>query len=114
MMHARRLLAWMVTRVVPGSTVTLLLVMLAYLLGHAATGADQPVSVQVTWPVAPPPRPTTDLYGDPLPAGAIVRLGSVRLRHLGLIDSFILPDGKTARTIGRDGFIRSWNLTTGR
>ena len=73
-----------------------------------AVGADSVL------PVAPAPRPTTDLYGDPLPPGAVARFGSVRLRHVGLTDYFVRPDGKTARTVGRDGFLRTWDLTTGR
>jgi WD40 repeat protein len=63
--------------------------------------------------VAPPPHHITDIYGDPLPAGATARLGSLRLRHLGLTEFQLLPDDKSARTIGRDGFIRTWNLLTG-
>ncbi len=61
---------------------------------------------------APPPR--TDLYGDPLPAGALVRFGSVRLRHAGLGDYVCLPGGKTALTAGGDRVLRYWDLTTGR
>src|SRR5262249_31245734 len=55
-----------------------------------------------------------DLYGDPLPAGALVRLGSVRLRHAGLSDYVCLPDGKTVLTAGSDRVLRFWDLASGR
>ena len=61
---------------------------------------------------AEPPR--TDLYGDPLPDGAVARLGSVRLRHAGLSDYICLPDGKTVLTAGNDRVLRFWDLATGR
>lgn len=61
----------------------------------------------------PPPR-LLDLHGDPLPQGAVARLGSVRLRHAGLADWAFLPDGKTVATVGGDGFVRFWDLATGR
>lgn len=64
--------------------------------------------------LAPTPRPTTDLHGDPLPAGAVARLGTARLRHLGLADYCLLPDGRSVRTVGRDGFIRTWELASGK
>ncbi|HKB03321.1 MAG TPA: hypothetical protein VKD90_13940 [Gemmataceae bacterium] len=55
-----------------------------------------------------------DLYGDPLPEGAVARLGSVRLRHPGLEDFVLLGDGKTAVTVGRDQLVRRWDLATAR
>jgi WD40 repeat protein len=55
-----------------------------------------------------------DLYGDPLPRGAVARLGSMRLRHAGLSNFALLPDGKTILTIGRDRILRSWDMTTGK
>jgi WD40 repeat protein len=75
-----------------------LLVLAICLLPDAAHAAD-------------PPR--TDRYGDPLPEGALARLGSVWLRHAGLGDFVLLPDGKTAVTAGR-GHVRSWELTSGK
>lgn len=61
----------------------------------------------------PPPR-ALDLTGDPMPAGAVARLGSVRLRHAGLADWVFLPDGQTVATAGGDGLVRFWDLATGR
>lgn len=67
---------------------------------------------------APPERGPmphlVDLYGDPLPEGAIARLGSIRLRHANLSDFTILPDGTTAVTVGGDECVRWWDLATGR
>src|SRR5262245_28566510 len=60
----------------------------------------------------PPLR--TDLYGDPLPPGAIARCGSVRLRHAGLSNFVCLADGKTVLTAGTDGVLRYWDLASGR
>jgi WD40 repeat protein len=60
-------------------------------------------------------EPRTDLYGDPLPDGAVARLGSIRLRHLGMSsDLGVLPDGKTVVTAGNDRVLRFWDLATGR
>lgn len=61
----------------------------------------------------PAPR-HVDRYGDPLPAGAIQRFGSLRLRHPQLVDFTILPDGKTAVSVGRDNTVRWWDLGTGK
>jgi WD40 repeat protein len=61
---------------------------------------------------AEPPR--TDRQGDPLPPGAIARIGSVRLRHTtGVYVFAFAPDGKTLAA-GDDNCIRLWDVTTGK
>ncbi len=63
---------------------------------------------------AAPPVARRDLYGDPLPAGAIARLGSVRYRHLWATDGglAISRDGSLLASYGDD--IRIWERATGR
>jgi RNA polymerase sigma factor (sigma-70 family) len=64
-------------------------------------------------PGAPADRPRVDRYGDPLPRGAVARLGSLRLYH-GRVEQVILsPDGKLAVSVG-EGTARLWDATTGR
>jgi WD40 repeat protein len=55
-----------------------------------------------------------DLYGDPLPPGALVRMGTVRLRgdnhnHVSFSD-----DGKTLMSAGGGPTIRFWEVATGK
>ena len=53
-----------------------------------------------------------DLYGDPLPAGALLRLGTVRMRHGGIIRAAAFsPDGKLVVTA--DGQLKAWETATG-
>ena len=76
----------------------------------------------------PPLAPRADRYGDPLPEGAIARLGTLRLTHLGGIRAVaISPDGSVAASGVSDGkesypsehvrvteaTIRFWNVKTG-
>jgi len=68
-------------------------------------------------------QPRLDLYGDPLPEGAIARLGTVRLYHRGparlhpnspvscLVYS---PDGKTVFAGGMTETIRGWDVDSGK
>jgi WD40 repeat protein len=73
-----------------------------------------PAAATAGLPESGPMPHLVDQYGDPLPDGAVARLGSVRLRHPGLADFTLLPDGKTAVTVGKDQMVRWWDLDTGR
>jgi RNA polymerase sigma factor (sigma-70 family) len=56
-----------------------------------------------------------DGFGDPLPQGAVVRLGTVRWRHGGPVYFLALPaDGKTAVSAANDRFVRVWDRATGK
>jgi WD40 repeat protein len=63
-----------------------------------------------------PPR--TDALGDPLPPGAVRRLGSARWQQEGeMISVGLSPDGKTLAAIsGRDNprEVRAWDVATGK
>jgi WD40 repeat protein len=66
------------------------------------------------WNALPKKPAHADLYGDPLPAGAVMRLGSVQLRHYAALLAFS-PDGKTLVSAGQaDASIRIWENATGR
>ena len=56
-----------------------------------------------------------DRFGDALPAGAVVRLGTVRLRHAEMVEGVAFwPDGQTLASCGLDRWIRCWDVATGR
>jgi RNA polymerase sigma factor (sigma-70 family) len=84
----------------------------AGLLTGAPPGGRSKAAGRVVGAVAPPRR--DDLHGDPLPAGAVVRLGSTRLRHAGLSEYVVLPGSKTVLTAGGDRVLRFWDLASGR
>ncbi len=64
---------------------------------------------------APQAAGRTDRYGDPLPAGALARLGTTRWRH-GTPVTYVafLPDGKAVLTVSLDDIVRLWDLATGK
>jgi WD40 repeat protein len=59
-------------------------------------------------------EPRTDRHGDPLPDGALLRLGTVRMRHAHLTQDVVFtPDGKTVISAGLPDVIRLWDAATG-
>src|SRR5207249_2052756 len=78
------------------------------LANAAADGKSAPLD-------ATPAKAGTDAYGDPLPPGAVGRLGSVRFRH-GATISYLAysADGKKLASFGHDEFFRVWEASTGK
>ena len=62
-------------------------------------------SAQATKPALP-----KDLYGDPLPPGAVARLGTMRLRHADAVDLTYSKDGKRLVSFSEwDSSVRVWD-----
>jgi WD40 repeat protein len=55
----------------------------------------------------------SDIHGDPLPVGAIARMGTVRLRQT-YPHVLFSPDGKTLISVGVDNTLRTWDASTGK
>ncbi|HKI33738.1 MAG TPA: PQQ-binding-like beta-propeller repeat protein [Gemmataceae bacterium] len=57
----------------------------------------------------------SDYHGDPLPEGAIARLGTIRFRHGVCFNSVAYsPDGKLLLSTGTDSTLRLWDAATGK
>ena len=57
--------------------------------------------------------PPTDRFGDPIPAGAAARLGTIRQRHGRALAVWFAPDGKTVHAFGDGAAVRTWDAVTG-
>jgi WD40 repeat protein len=103
---ARRKRSDVVNREVVMTHLQGLLGLLILLAGTSAAGlAGEPPE---------PARTGTDPYGDPLPPGALVRMGTVRWRHGGQVTDVAFVDAKTLASRGEDGAIRLWDVSTGK
>src|SRR5262249_33968162 len=101
----------------------LLLALAAGIILAAAGVAQQVLSAGPQADEAAEPQPPAaekappahaDLHGDPLPEGAVARLGTVRFNHgNGLNSLFFSADGKTVVSHG-GGVVRTWDAATGR
>lgn len=63
------------------------------------------------------PKPRLDLYGDPIPAGANARLGTVRFRHVGSgwdMGVGFAAGGESLISVAEDDAIRYWDPRSGR
>ncbi len=62
-----------------------------------------------------PVKPRLDPHGDPLPPGAVMRLGSARLRpDTPALTAAFAPDGKTLFSLGNEPVLYAWDPATGK
>jgi WD40 repeat protein len=99
--------------------VCVVVLMLLALGGLALAIGPSPVPPAEVRKAAPPPadepRPLVDRHGDPLPEGALARLGTVRLRQSAPVSQGVLArDGKTLVTAGHDGIVRLFDARDGK
>lgn len=114
-------LAWLTTVIVLLGSVGAALGVLSY-----QAAAQPPKEEQAKRTQAPSQRPIAqeqpkqeaarvDQYGDPLPEGAVARLGTVRFRHGRFITALTYnTDGKRIASAGFDQTIRFWDSDTGK
>jgi WD40 repeat protein len=79
-----------------------------------ASAQEPPASLASTLPATAAAAPIVDCFGDKLPAGAKIRLGTIRLRSGHSVESVAFsPDGKYVVSTGWEDSIRFWDVDTG-
>jgi RNA polymerase sigma factor (sigma-70 family) len=86
--------------------------------GVLVAGLVERTPADVPAPPGEPKEPTEtqrrlDRFGDPLPDGAVLRLGTVRLRHVSIYSLAFTSDGHLA-SFGRDYVVKVWDPATGK
>jgi WD40 repeat protein len=72
-------------------------------------------SFAVAGPPADPTAERSDAFGDALPADAVLRLGSVRLRHPDRVEALAYSaDGKLLASADARGRVRVWDAQAGK
>jgi RNA polymerase sigma factor (sigma-70 family) len=102
--------------------ITAALALAAVVLAVAAQQGGEPPdkSKPAFVPAAPPAerqeaKPALDRHGDPLPPGAVARMGTVRLRTGNTVYAVAwTPDGKLLATAGEGRLIQIWDPTSGK
>jgi RNA polymerase sigma factor (sigma-70 family) len=122
MLVRRGMTAFLVAKLKGGAACFLALVLLVVGSGwaaHRTFGAKPPERNEAAEKAppkeaAPEAHPRVDVYGDPLPPGAVARLGTIRFRHeqWAFWQFAISPDGHTIATAGRSLIL--WDMATGR
>jgi RNA polymerase sigma factor (sigma-70 family) len=115
--------AMSLARLKPGLALALLLTTLlagglAALQPQAPAKEPETPTAQAEGPAktdqSPKDLPTTDRFGDPLPPGAVARMGSLRFYHgTNVTDVVLSPDGKLVVAGVRGGY-RLWDAATGK
>ena len=89
---------------------------LALLLGAGLLGIGS--AADPTPEVGPPPHERLDVFGDPLPAQALARFGTIRFRHPsinGYIEHAVFSrDGKLLATLASRQPVKLWDVRTGK
>jgi RNA polymerase sigma factor (sigma-70 family) len=89
--------------------------LVAAAVGLARSGPSAPTAAPGDPEPAAPPDSRVDGDGDPLPQGAVLRLGSLRLRHRSTLRAVAFaPDGKFLASAGWGPVIRLWDPATGK
>jgi RNA polymerase sigma factor (sigma-70 family) len=88
---------------------------LSLAIGHPEPISENPQSAEPAQSKTDPAPQHVDAYGDPLPAEAVARLGTLRLYHGNEVRRVILsPDAKLVVSFSQRDGNRLWDAVTGR